>query len=192
MIFKNFAVTTVATAPTPATTGTSLTVATSAGVLFPDTPFNATVWPIGAIPLVDNAEIVKVTNITGDVFTITRQQESTNSRAIQVGDQIAATITAKTAHDIKNLNSVETSASPYTVQELDDAIICKRLTDMDVYIPAATGSERIVHVKNIEDVTVYIVPDGFDFIDGENVSVEVYQWETITVMDYDVGKWIII
>jgi hypothetical protein len=192
MIFKNFAITTVAVAPSPSTTGTSLTVATSAGVLFPDTPFNATIWPIGEVPLVDNAEIVTVTNITGDVFTVTRQQESTNVRSVIVGDQIAATITAKTAHNIKNMNTVITSAANYVPNEWDDAVVCNRLTDMTVDIPMATGSGRSIIVKNIEDILVQVRPSGMELIDGENVNVNVYQWESIIVMDYDVGKWIII
>ena len=192
MIFKNFAITTVSVAPSPATTGTSLTVTLSAGELFPDTPFNVTVWPNGETPVTSNAEILTVTDRSGDVFTITRQQESTNSRSILVGDQIAATITAKTAHNINNSNSVVTSASPYTVDEWDDVIICTRLTNMNVYIPAATGSGREISVKNIEDTTAYIVPNGFDLIDGYNVNVDVYQWESITVLDYATGKWVTI
>jgi len=64
-------------------------------------PFNATVWAVGEIPVPSNAEIVRVTNIAGDVLTITRSQESTSARSILVGDQIAATVTAKTLTDIE-------------------------------------------------------------------------------------------
>lgn len=190
MIFKNFAITTVSVAPSPADTGTSLTVATSAGELFPEVPFNVTVWPTGEIPLSTNAEIVTVTNRVGDVFTIERQKESSSSRSILVGDQIAATITAKTAHDINNLNCVPTSAANYTVGELDDCIICYRLTTMNVIIPQATGSGRQIKVKNIADTEARVLPNGFDLIDGENILVRVFQWEAITFLDYGVGKWI--
>ncbi len=91
---KNFAYTGVAVAPAPALSGTSLTVSAGAGSLFPAVPFNATVWPPGVGPLSTNAEIVRVTNIAGDVFTITRAQEGTAARTILVGDQFAQTITA--------------------------------------------------------------------------------------------------
>ena len=77
---KNFPYSLVATAPSPATTGTSLVVTASEGALFPDTPFNAVIWPAGAQPLSSNAEIVRVTVISTDTLTITREQESTSAR----------------------------------------------------------------------------------------------------------------
>lgn len=107
---KNLAYSTVLTAPSPATSGTSLVVQSGKGADFPAVPFNVTVWPAGAIPLNTNAEIVRVTAISTDTFTITRTQESTSARIIVVGDQIAASITAKTLKDIED--SVATTATP--------------------------------------------------------------------------------
>jgi hypothetical protein len=101
-VHKNFAESLVAIAPSPAISGTSLTVTSTEGGLFPATPFNATVWPAGAQPTTANAEIVRVTNILGDVFTIVRAQEGTPANALAVGFQIAATITAKTMFDAEN------------------------------------------------------------------------------------------
>lgn len=102
---KNFAYSTVATAPSPATSGTSLDVAAGDGTLFPDPgtdgDFNVTVWPAGAIPTEANAEICRVTARSTDTLTITRAQESTSARAIQAGDQIALTITKKLLDDIE-------------------------------------------------------------------------------------------
>ena len=98
---KNFAVSAVATAPSPATTGTSLTVTAGQGVLFPTPPFNATIWPNGFNASFFNAEIVRVTNIVGDVLTITRIQEGTNARTVVVGDLIANIISAKTITDVE-------------------------------------------------------------------------------------------
>jgi hypothetical protein len=57
---KNLATTTVATAPTPATTGTQLAVAAGEAARFPTPPFNATIWPADTIPTPANAEIVRV------------------------------------------------------------------------------------------------------------------------------------
>ena len=96
---KNLAFSTVTTAPTPATSGTSLIVTSSS--TFPAVPFNATIWPVNVQPTTSNAEIVRVTAIASNTFTITRAQESSTARAIIVGDQIAATITAKTFTDIE-------------------------------------------------------------------------------------------
>lgn len=94
---KNFAYTTVSTAPSPATSGTSLVVAD--GTVFPAVPFNATVWPVGVQPTAANAEIVRVTAISTNTLTITRAQEGSSARTVVIGDQIAATITAKTLTD---------------------------------------------------------------------------------------------
>ncbi len=99
---KNFAYSTIATAPTPALTGTSLVVQSGQGALFPTPPFNATVWPAGAQPTTENSEIVRVTAISTDTFTIVRNQEDSISEPIAVGDQIAATITAKVMFDAEN------------------------------------------------------------------------------------------
>lgn len=98
---KNFAVSTVATAPSPATSGLSLIVAAGTGTLFPAVPFNATVWPATENPTTTNAEIVRVTAISTDTFTITRAQESSAARTIVAGDSIAANITNKTLTDIE-------------------------------------------------------------------------------------------
>lgn len=98
---KNLAYSTVATAPSPAASGTSLVVATGHGTRFPAVPFNATIWPASTVPDPSNAEIVRVTDISTDTLTITRAQEGTSARTVVVGDQIAATITKKTLDDIE-------------------------------------------------------------------------------------------
>lgn len=109
---KNFAYSNVATAPAPAASGTSLTVAAGEGADFPAAPFNAVVWVAGAIPRKTNGEVVRVTAIAGDVFTITRAQEGSSARTVLVGDQIAAAVTAKTLTDIENLFIASSSSPP--------------------------------------------------------------------------------
>jgi hypothetical protein len=100
---RNFCYSTVAVAPSPANSGTSLTVQTGDGALFPTTPFNATVWPAGVSPRSTNAEIVRVTDVTGDVFTFTRAQESTSAINVAINYQIIAGITAKTLTDVEDV-----------------------------------------------------------------------------------------
>jgi hypothetical protein len=98
----NFAVSLVLTPPSPATTGTSLTIGAGHGARFPAPPFNATIGPAGILDPT-NAEIVRVTAIVGDTFTITRAQEDTLARTVAVGDQFFAGITVKTITDIEAL-----------------------------------------------------------------------------------------
>jgi hypothetical protein len=98
----NFGYSTVATAPSTATAGTSLVVQSGDGAKFPTPPFNAVIWPAGQQPTTSNSEIVRVTGKSTDTFTIARQTESSASRSVVVGDQIAAAVTDKTLTDIEN------------------------------------------------------------------------------------------
>lgn len=97
----NFAYSLVATAPSPATSGTSLVVTAAQGVLFPGVPFNATIWPVNSQPITTNAEIVTVTAISTDTLTIVRAQEGSVARTVIIGDQISATITNQSLTDVE-------------------------------------------------------------------------------------------
>src|SRR5678816_3646782 len=106
---KNFSYSVVTVAPSPAASGTSITVQDTAS--FPASPgFNVVIWPTAEQPLSSNAEVARVTNIAGNVFTITRAQESSSARSILVTDQIAETITAKALTDIEDALSVESAS----------------------------------------------------------------------------------
>src|SRR5258708_40203504 len=103
-IHANFAYSTLLNSITSG--AATLTVASGGGANFPaavtgGASFNATIWPSGTQPKSTTAEIVKVTNITVDVFSITRAQEGTTALAFSAGDQIAANITSKTLTDIE-------------------------------------------------------------------------------------------
>jgi hypothetical protein len=109
---KNLAISTVATAPDPAASGTTLIVATGHGTRFPDPAtdgsFPVTIWPTASQPDPSNAEIASCTARTGDTLTITRAQEGTSARTVIVGDQIMLAITAgmwDTAINIALFNS---------------------------------------------------------------------------------------
>lgn len=89
---KDFAVSLVATAPSPATTGTSLVVTTGEGALFPAPAtagaFRAYIWAAGSAPTQATAEEVEVTAISTDTFTIVRAKNGV-TRTVVVGDYIA-------------------------------------------------------------------------------------------------------
>ena len=112
----NFAYSTVLTAPSPATSGTSLVVQSTDGTDFPSVPFNATVYPAGAQPSDDTSEIVRVTNVSTDTFTITRTVEGSASRSIVVGDQIVTGITAKTLTDIEGFTNPTGTINNYAAR----------------------------------------------------------------------------
>src|SRR5260221_14681744 len=102
---KNFAYSTLTNAP--GTGGTSLIVQSGDGAKFPAVSFNATVWPANAQPTdtgvaSTTAEVVRVTLIATDTFTVTRNTEATTTnRDMAIGDQIAASVTAKTLTDME-------------------------------------------------------------------------------------------
>ena len=169
---KNFAVSTVATAPSPATSGTSLTVASGDGTLFPTAPFNATVWPAGVQPTAANAEIVRVTARATDTLTIARAQEGTSARSIVVGDQIAATITAKTLTDVEAPiadgwidDSGETwtwvSATSFKVSGLD--VTAKYAVGTRIKLTQTTVKYFVVTASSFSTDTTVTITGGTDY-----------------------------
>lgn len=156
---KNFAYSTVATAP--GRYGTSLVVASGEGGRFPTPPFNATVWPTGAQPTSANAEIVRVTAIDTDNFTIARIQEDTNRRNIVVGDQIAATITNLTLSDAEGTKQtwapfVMGSGAATSVQTLATATDYNSVASLYVFpitVPQDIRFNQIIVPYNLSLIT---------------------------------------
>jgi hypothetical protein len=188
--FKNFAKSRVSTAPSPPTTGTTIIVDSGEGFNFPGGRFRAIVWPIGEVPTVSNAEIVYVTSRSTDTFTVVRQYEGSISRSIQVGDQIAATITAETVRDFRNLNRIVVDDN-YVASLRDDLIVCNKTGDMTVSLPASIGQGRILEIKNINTGTVTVDGNGTDTLEGD-LSIDIYEGESLRIADYITGKWVII
>src|SRR6185436_4857071 len=108
-LHRNLSFSTVAVAPSPALSGTSLDILPGDVGLFAGAPFNCTIVPTGVQPSSTNAEIARVTGIVGSTLTIVRAQEGTTAIAIAVGDQIAMTVTAKAVQDIEAATSIADS-----------------------------------------------------------------------------------
>jgi len=90
--YLNFAQSLVATAPSPATSGTSLVVSTGDGALFSNGYCVA--WPPNVQPTKANAEIVLITGVSTDTITMTRAQEGTTAQSIAVGWNFDQNVTA--------------------------------------------------------------------------------------------------
>lgn len=110
---KNLAVATVATAPSPATSGTSLVVTSGQGARFPATPFNAVIWPAWYPPDPTNAEIVRVTARSTDTLTIVRAQEGTGARTVLAGDLISNAITTLSITEIERITRAQIRTPTY-------------------------------------------------------------------------------
>lgn len=107
---KNLAYTTVSAPPSPASSGTGLEVVSGTAALLPTPPFNVTLWPAGEVAVRSNAEIARVTNIVGDLLSITRAQEGTSAVSVVAGFQLGATITDKTLTDLEDALSALSQA----------------------------------------------------------------------------------
>src|SRR6266700_3922906 len=82
-------------------TGTNLIVNAGDGTLFPTPPFNIVIWPSGTYASAANAEIMRVTAISGDSFTVVRAQENTTALSvITTGYQVQQGNTAKLFNDM--------------------------------------------------------------------------------------------
>lgn len=105
---KDYATSTILTAPSPATSGTSLVVQSGHGARFPAAPFSVTVHPPSELPTLDNAEKLEVTAKTDDTFTILRAQGDTTAKSIEVGWRISNSLFLD---DIPVVNSTTVDAA---------------------------------------------------------------------------------
>lgn len=119
----------VATAPSPATSGTSLVVTSGTGANFPAAPFYATLTPPGSLATFGTSEIVLVTAKSTDTFTIVRAQKSTTAKTVVAGwiitnaiykDDLLSTITFGEVPTglVNSSNTVYTTANPFTSIEV--------------------------------------------------------------------------
>ncbi len=169
----NFAYSTVLTAPSPNKDGTSLVVQSGNGALFPTPPFNATIWPAGEQPTSTNAEIVCVTAVSTDTLTIGRAKEGSTPRYVLVGDQIAATITAKTLAEAENVGS---TWSPFI---MGSSAAMSYQTLASITGSGTTGSVFVFPVtvqKNIQFNQI-IVPHSLSAISSNNTLQASYSYK---------------
>ena len=151
----NLAFSTVATAPSPTTSGTSLVVASGHGARFPslsagDT-FRCVVCPTSTKPSVSNAEIIYITARSTDTFTITRGEEGTTPRDIQVGDDIFLTPTASEFDGFLTDMSITASpASDHSVSGIKTTLTATANVNFgDVCYIASTGKATLVDADAI-------------------------------------------
>ncbi|MBI5369824.1 right-handed parallel beta-helix repeat-containing protein [Candidatus Uhrbacteria bacterium] len=81
---------------------TSLSVQTGDGAKFPSAPFQVTLYSSDPA----SGEIVKVTTVSTDTFTITRAQEGTTAQAWNAGDKVELLVTAKLFDDFQTRTEI--------------------------------------------------------------------------------------
>lgn len=85
MNIRDFAIGIVATPPSPATSGTTLTLQTGQGTDMPDAPFKALASDGTEMPTKYNSEILEVSDVSGDTLTFTREGGETTAKEIEEG-----------------------------------------------------------------------------------------------------------
>lgn len=168
------AISSVATAPSPATSGTSLVVASGEGARFGSAfSFNATVCPAGQTPTPANSEIVRVSARPGsaDTLTIARAQEGSSARSIVAGDLIFASVTPKVLTDL------ETNAPAGTVTSLPGSPV----DGQEIYYLADATNGVVWHLK-------YRAASGssykWEFVGGGALGAEVDTDESRALTTY--------
>jgi len=86
---------------------------------------------------------------------------------------------------------VLTKTSNYTIESIDNMIICNKETVMTITLPPASGGGRVYYIKNIGAGTVTVDGNSSDTIDGDLTQV-VFQHEGIQIADYAANKWAVI
>ncbi len=166
----NLTLTSIITAPSPATSGTSVGVATGTSVNFPTPPFNVTMFAGGVNPTKSNSEIARVTAVdtATDTLTIIRAQEGTTAQAVAVGWLIGDSVTVKSFTDIENTilnglvpdNNAATyvSATSFTLPYNATSIYTAgRLIQFDT---AGTLSTGVVISSSYTSPTTTVTTDG--------------------------------
>lgn len=168
---------TVAGAPSPALSGTALTLAAGEGALFPATTagsnsYNLVAWPDGVPLSRTNSEIIRVDSRSTDVLSsIQRAQEGSTAKAIAIGWQVALVPTAKTYTDIElaslggnaltptALSTNQNDYSPtgwstalYNRLRLASSGAIRTVTGVVPTVPASLGGEESGRTLTIENV----------------------------------------
>ena len=119
--------------------------------------------------------------------------------AAQTGEPFYTTDTKK-LYIFDGTNNIEISAgrcnvivktADYTATIGDDLIVCNKTTTMTITLPVATGSGKILYIKNINVGIVTVDGDSTDLIDGITNQI-LGQWDSITIIDYAANNWIIV
>ena len=175
---KNLAISLVATAPSPATSGTTVVVTAGQGTRFA-AGMNATICPTGSTPDPSNSEIVRITAVSTDTLTITRSQESSTARTVVVGDVIFAGPSAKTLTDVETaVGALETptttsqSGSTYTgvLGDANTVVLMTNATSSTFTIPANASvaypvgtTITVIQASGAGQVTVAITTDTLNY-----------------------------
>lgn len=201
---SNFGYSTILTPPTPAISGTTITLVASGGLYFPTPvqPYNVTIWPSSQLSLSAVSEICRVTSVSGDTLTVIRAQEGSQPQIILAGFQVAMSITKKVITDIEN-------AIPATTDQLPQGATNLYFTDQAAR-NSLSGGSVVFSTYNIGAVSGTVVVDftkaqyqtcslsgnvtfnSVNRLPGRNVSLKVYALSTFNMAFNQGWLWLTI
>lgn len=93
--------------------------------------------------------------------------------------------------DATNLPGNVVKIDTYTATASDYLIVCNKGSAMDIELPTATGSNKEYKIKNIGAGVVTVNGLGAEVIDSANTKT-LNQWDSVDIIDYIAGKWVIV
>lgn len=178
---KNFAKSTLASGIS--NSATSLTVATGEGSKFPTASFNATIWNKTDYfnPADDpNVEIVRVTAVATDTFTVTRGQESTSAVAHNTAGKVYGIIAGLTAKVINT--DIPNNPSFTGTVSVASAITQAGAADHIVITPGASKLVKVAVLRQDNTTNTYtnssVILTGWGY--GTGNATASWVQETVT------------
>lgn len=144
----NLAYSAIVTAPSPATSGTSVVVTTGVGSSFGIGP--AVLAPANTTPTKANSEIVYVSSVSGNTLTIARAQESTTAKAVTTSWVIFQAYTTKLQLDIWNAIGVLETPAQQTQTGTSYGLV---LTDAGKVVTMNNASANTVTIPANSDIS---------------------------------------
>jgi len=185
-ILSDLAYSTVLTAPSPATTGTSLVVQSGDGAKFPTGSFDILAWPPGVQPLKSNSEQCRAT-VSGDTFTITRNQYGSSAQSIATGWQICQPFNKNLLSQFAPLASPALTGTPTAPTATTGDNTTKIATTAFVIANAGGGGSGAVSSVFTRTGAVAAQSGDYNATQVPNVVVNVTQSATPAI-DTDTGS----
>jgi hypothetical protein len=137
------------------------------------------------------ADADTVLGLAGQAISLDAQTANRVLAGPSSGAAADPTFRALVPADIPTSIAKRTETSTYTETAGDHLIVCDKGTVMTVNLLPATGSGRVRIIKSINTGAVTVDGDSGDTIDGATTQV-MAQWDSMQIVDYAAGKWVII
>ena len=192
---------------TPGTSGTTVSVIEGQGSRFPAAPFKVTVHPQSELPTLSNSEVMLVTAVSGDDFTVTRSYGEADAQDVQPSWRISNTFFKEDYDEKADQDDLDTHTSntsnPHSVTKSQVGLgnvtndtqlkAASNLSDLPSVSDARTnlglGSLAVKSAVAISDITATGTPSSSNYLCGDGT------WSTpanttyseITTAEIDAG-----